>query len=167
MISYYKIPDNYKYVENIKAIESWEKLYSIDPHIPTVAIIEDSKATHYSRFVVIYKGMMQMQGGSGCCYNPIYKEQNFDPVNSNTMPAHMSKWTLYSYHKLLHLVISIKYQLLEKMGLRPELPFWYWESEYYNTIPGILIGKLDLIGMRVLPTSSIKKINKPLLALNC
>ena len=118
MLTYYEIPKNVHYVQFIKEIESWNKVNSIDFNVPTVAVIEDSKATHYPRFVVIYKGLMQLQGGSGSCYNPVKPTfiHNQNPMDNSVMPSHMSKWTAYSYSSLLKLVIACKYQLLEKLG---------------------------------------------------
>lgn len=170
MITYYIIPKNVNYVEQSSDIFTWEKVNKVDPNISIVAVIDDSKYCKRLKFVVIYKNKMQRPGGSGSCYNPIkptfiYK---MDPMNNDTMPKHMSKWESYSYNKLLQLVISVKYSILESMGYKKydensnidvnnRLPFWYWDCEYYNTLPGILIGLLDLVGINKIPASFIKE----------
>lgn len=179
MISYYIIPDNVHYVKSIKQIETWTKTDKVRQDVPTVAIIEDSKATHYTRFVVIYKGMMQMQGGSGSCYNPCkptYIHGN-DPMDNSTMPRHMRKWKVYNYSELLKMVIAAKYEILKSMGYKKydeksdkpidnRLPYWYWDCENYNGIQSILIAQLDAVGMGKLPASAIKEVKiKPRLML--
>ena len=167
MISYYIIPNNVNYVQFVDQIETWEKINKPVYNIPVVAVIEDSKATHYTRFVVIYKGMMQQQGGSGSCYNPTIPTyiHRLNPMDNSTMPQHMSKWTTYSYTELLRMVVSAKYSLLDKMGYRDMLPFWYWDCENFHDLIGILIAKLDLIGLGKLDPKEIKKVkvNKILL----
>lgn len=179
MISYYVIPENVHYVQFIKEIETWTKTNKVEYNVPTVAVIEDSKATHYTRFVVIYKGMMQNQGGSGSCYNPCKPTfiHNENPMDNSKIPAHMSKWVTYSYTELLKMVIAAKYKLIESMGYKKydeksdkptdnRLPFWYWDCEHYNGIQGILIAQLDAIGMGRLPASNIKEVkSKPRLML--
>lgn len=174
MIKYYVIPKNVHYVQFIKEIETWTKTDKVDYNIPTVAVIEDSKATHYTRFIVIYKGMMQTQGGSGSCYNPCKSTflYNEDPMDNSKMPRHMSKWVVYSYSTLLKMVIAAKYELLEKMSIeriacrnlypdkhKTTLPFWYWDLEGYNELQGILIAKLNAIGLGRLDCSILKEVN--------
>jgi hypothetical protein len=159
MITYYIIPNNVNYVQSIKEIETWTKTDKVDFSTPIVAVIDDSKVTKYTRFVVIYKGMMQTQGGTGSCYNPckptfLHKE---DPMNNSIMPAHMSKWVLYDYAQLLKLVISTKCQLLEQMGIY--LPY-AWGLENYDYLQGILIAKLDAIGMGRADCSILSKNHK-------
>lgn len=56
MIKYYIIPYSVNYVERFSDIKNWEQIDKIDFNIPIVAVIEDSKLTHYTRFIVIYKG---------------------------------------------------------------------------------------------------------------
>lgn len=174
MISYYIIPKNVHYVQFIKEIETWTKTDKVDYDIPTVAVIEDSKATHYTRFVVIYKGLMQTQGGSGSCYNPciLTFSHNENPMDNSKMPRYMNKWVVYNYNQLLKMVIAAKYELLEKLGferlacreLYPEkhgntLPFWYWDLEDYEGIQQILIAKLDAIGLGKVDCSILKTTN--------
>lgn len=173
MISYYIIPNNVHYVQFIKQIETWTKTDKVRQNVPTVAVIEDSKATHYTRFVVIYKGMMQMQGGSGSCYNPCIPTfiYNNDPMDNSKIPAHMSKWRIYSYTELLKMVIAAKFHILQSMSYKKydeksdkpvdnRLPFWYWDCEHYNGIQGILIAQLDAVGLGKLPASAIKEIKR-------
>lgn len=160
MLSYYKIPSNVNYVQFVKEIETWEKLTNIDYNTPTVIVIDDSKACHYTRFVVVYKGMMQMQGGSGSCYNPTKPTFMYgnDPMDNKKMEKHMSKWVRYSHMAVLQLVVAAKYKLLEIMGYRDELPFFYWNCEGYNDLIGILIVKLDMIGMGKASPNIIKEV---------
>ena len=174
MISYYIIPKNVYYVQSIKDIETWTKTDKVDFNTPIVAVIEDSKATYYPRFVVVYKGLMQPQGGSGSCYNPCIPTfiDNQNPMDNSIMPPNMSKWITYNYSYLLKMVIAAKYKLLEKMGferlacreLYPEkhsntLPFWYWDLEDYEGIQQILIAKLDAIGLGRADCSILKTTN--------
>ena len=174
MISYYIIPKNVHYVQFIKEIETWTKTDKVDFNTPIVAVIEDSKANNYLRFVVIYKGLMQTQGGSGSCYNPCIPTyiHNQNPMDNSIMPQHMSKWITYNYSHLLKMVIAAKYELLEKLGferlacreLYPEkhsntLPFWYWDLEGYEGIQQILIAKLDAIGLGKADCSILKTTN--------
>ena len=159
MITYYIIPNNVHYVQNVQQIETWEKTSVINFNTPIVAIINDSKILHYTRFVVIYKGMMQSQGGSGSCYNPTKKTfiHNLDPMDNKTMPAHMSKWVIYDYSYLLKLVANAKFEILNNMRIKG-LPFWVNYCENYNDIIGILIAKLDLIGLGLASPNIIKEI---------
>lgn len=156
MITYYKIPKNINYVESWNDFKTWEKLNKIDPNIATVAVIDDSKYTHYTRIVVIYKGLMQLQGGSGSCYNPTKPTfiNNHNPMDNSKMPTHMSKWITFNHTILLQLVISCKCTLLEKMGHK--LPFYWNIKEYKNKMYGLLIGKLDLIGMNKLSINTLE-----------
>lgn len=159
MISYYIIPNNVYYVQFYKEIKTWVKTDCIDYNTPTVAVIDDSTVSKFVRFVVIYKGLMQTQGGSGSCYNPTIPTflDRKDPMDNSIMPQYMSKWMPYSYTYLLKLVIAEKHRLLKLMGIK--LPFWYWDMEGYDTLQGELIAKLDAIGMNRLDSSCIKEIN--------
>ena len=162
MISYYIIPSNVHYVQNIQEIEKWEKTNHIDFNTPIVAVINESKiASHYTKFMVIYKGLMQTQGGSGSCYNPMKKTflDGHNPMDNKLMPVHMSKWVLYNPSYLLRSVASAKFTILKKMGFKG-LPYWYWDCENYDDIVGILIAKLDLIGLGLASTDIIKHITR-------
>lgn len=158
MFEYYIIPKNVHYVEHNNYL-SFEKTNKIDKNIPTVVVISESKYTRRTVFFVVYKGMLQTTGGSGSCYNPTIPTflHELNPMDNNTMPQHMSKWVIFSYSILYKAVIAVKYKLLKNLGIEG-LPFWYWNCEGYDDNQGLLIGKLDLIGMNKQPVTIIKEV---------
>jgi hypothetical protein len=156
-VTYYIIPSNYSVVEMHNPITSWEKTDHIDPNIPTVIVSNDRPKS----FIVVYKGMMQRQGGSGCCYNPTKKTYfGNDPMDNSKMKPSMSKWEPYSPIKVLHMVIRAKWFLLKNVMKVQGLPFYYWEIENYEDLPSILINQLDAVGMGKLDPKELKEINR-------
>lgn len=149
--TYYIIPDNAHHVEHRRFLD-WEKTDSINPNIPTVIVINDTLSLRYARFVVVYKGMMQTQGGGGCCYNPTKRTfHNADPMDNSLMPAHMSKWVTFDMSYLFKMVVAAKSELLKVLGI--QIPYYYCLELYLQGMYGLLAGQMDLIGMGIANTS--------------
>lgn len=149
MLRYYIIPNNVHYVEGSN-IQSFQPTDKIEHDVPTAVLFLDSLATHFKRFVVVYKGKMQFQGGSGSCYNPTKKTfmRGENPMDNNIMPSHMSKWTSYNVNSLLSTACYIKAELLKKMGKDELIPHFMGYSDLYRRgLFGLLLGHLDMIGL--------------------
>lgn len=166
MLKYYKIPAENHYVQTMDPFNTWEQVAKVDYNTPTVILLTDSLATHYKRFVVVYKDKMQIQGGSGSCYNParktfIYKE---DPMDNSIMPAHMSKWTVFNMFRIYQMCATVKANILQNVSKGNGEEFYTYLG-LYNTVlhmenPMLLNALLDLVGMRKISPEILRNLPK-------
>lgn len=162
LVTMYIIPDKEKYVERARLF-GYDKTEVLDPNIPTVIVINDSNYHYGKEFMVAYKNTIQTTGGGGSCYNPKFLEINKHREYEvkyiiEGIGKYYTKNIPFSNSYIWSRVAAAKFDMLQKMGYKDELPMFYWNTSDYNSkMFGLLCGKLDLIGMGKAPVSIIKE----------
>lgn len=170
-ITLYTIPDRDCYIDRNSlfgdAKTKYIKTNNIDHNVPTVCIINDSFYHYGKEFMVIYQGRIYPTGGGGSCYNPKFVKENPNDWSVKHIQkdikenGYWGKPFTYNPQYIYSRICAAKYHLLEKMGLRNQLPFWYWDIEEFQTgMFGVLIAKLDAIGMGHADCSIIKEYSR-------
>lgn len=133
------------------------EIQEIDPNVPCVIVLIESLISinnhRYIRFYVTYKGLMQPQGGSGSCYNPVnwdssryWRPEGMRNVfDNNNMPKYMQKWVAFDWNQIFYNIANVHLHLYNstiKDGL------YMWNNKYAITHQyGLLIGQIDALAM--------------------
>lgn len=156
-ITIYEVPLDMAYIERFK-LDKLKKIDNIDHTKPCIVVINDSFYHYGKEFMLVYNHTIQTTGSGGSCYNPCHKDAKTNKFITESIGKYWSRNKIYSSAYILSRVCAAKCYLLEKLGLKYQIPWYSNIKEYQSGMFGVLIAKIDAIGMGYASPSILENI---------